>query len=78
MAHMMYRERKARDEGIALGRHEGRRETLSRLLCRRFGTLPPWAESCIADAAPQELALMLDRILEQPTLEGVLHPNPAD
>jgi len=82
MAHMMYRERKARDEGIALGRNEGialgRRETLSRLLCRRFGTLPPWAESCIADAAPQELALMLDRILEQPTLEGVLHPNPAD
>ncbi len=54
------------------GRQEGKADTLTRLLQRRFGDLPPWASQKIADAELSTLEEWTLRILDATTLESVL------
>ncbi|MBF0161677.1 MAG: DUF4351 domain-containing protein, partial [Magnetococcales bacterium] len=60
------------------GRQEGRRDEaasmLSRQLQRRFGDLPLWASQKIANADLSTLEEWSLRVLDVPTLEGVLAP----
>ncbi len=65
-----------RQEGQREGRREGEKEgeakILTRQLQRRFGDLPPWASQKIADADLSTLEEWSLRILDAPTLDGVL------
>jgi predicted transposase/invertase (TIGR01784 family) len=54
------------------GRKEGKADTLTRLLQRRFGDLPTWASQKIADAELSTLEEWSLRILDATTLESVL------
>jgi len=71
-----------RKEGRMEGRNEGRLEgeiaVLSRLLTRRFGPLPAWAEARLNAATEQNLADWADAILDAASLNDVLGPPPAD
>jgi hypothetical protein len=69
---VVYRDQMAssRDEGRA----EGVRATLVRLLRKRFGPLPSWAEEQIARAEQVELEAYADAVLEADSLETVLKP----
>jgi predicted transposase YdaD len=63
-------------KGEARGRIEGERKakaaTVRRLLTRRFGLLPAWAERRIESAAIERLDTWLDGILDTPDLEDLL------
>jgi hypothetical protein len=61
-----------RDEGLVVGRAEGARATLVRLLSKRFGPLPSWAEEQIARAEQGELEAYADAVLAADSLEAVL------
>ena len=65
-------------EGQAEGQTEGRRSEaanlLRRLLIRRFGPLPAWAEQRIAGAATETLEDWADRLLEAERIEEVFAP----
>jgi hypothetical protein len=67
--------------GIEKGRQEGIQQgeviMLKRLLTRRFGPLPEWAEQRLEQASPQELEGWAERVLEAQQLEGVFAPAPA-
>jgi predicted transposase YdaD len=65
-------EKKGRQEG----RQEGEAALLRRLLVRRFGALPAWAEENLARASIEELETWGDRVLDAATLTEVLgHPG---
>ena len=67
---------------IATGRMEGRVEgearVLARLLVRRFGALPAWAEARLNAAGEAELARWTDALLDAPSLTEVIGPSPTD
>lgn len=65
--------REYRKEGIQIG--EAR--VLSRLLSRRFGNLPPWAEQRLAAASASELASWSDTVLDAGSLEEVFNRPPV-
>ena len=49
---------------------------LKRLLTRRFGPLPAWAEQRLEQASRQELEGWAERVLEAPQLEDVFGTTP--
>jgi hypothetical protein len=59
-------------EGEAKGEANAKASTLKRLLLRRFGPLPGWAEERIGAAAVTQLDLWLDGLLDATSLEGLL------
>ncbi|MEO5349313.1 MAG: DUF4351 domain-containing protein [Magnetococcus sp. YQC-3] len=59
-------------EWFAIGRKEGKAETLTRQLQHRFGDLPLWASQQITDADLPTLEEWILRILDAQTLESVL------
>ena len=72
------------DAGRAVGFAEGRSETLTRQLQRRFGPLPSAVRSRITGASLEELDIWVDQVLDAPSLEamfgdtfsGKAHPAP--
>lgn len=62
---------KGRQEGRREGRQEGERHLLRRLLWRRFGELPAWAEQRLAVGTADDLENWGDRVLEAAILEDV-------
>ena len=66
-------ERLAMEEGI----QQGQSRMLTRILARRFGTLPPWAEKKLMKASTEELECWLDSALEADSLPAALGA-PAD
>jgi predicted transposase YdaD len=71
-----------REQGIEQGREQGLREgeaqLLHRLLRRRFGELPDWAESRLRAASPEQLERWAERVLEVQSLELLLGGETAD
>jgi hypothetical protein len=59
-------------QGIKEGLSRGEARLLRRLLIRRFGALPTWAEARLEQAGEAELEVWADRVLECGTLEDVL------
>jgi len=57
--------------GIEQGLQQGEVIVLKRLLTRRFGPLPAWAEQRLEQASPPELEGWADRVLEAQRLEDV-------
>ncbi|WP_366760321.1 DUF4351 domain-containing protein [uncultured Thiodictyon sp.] len=62
-------------KGEAKGKAEGKAEGLKRLLARRFGPLPPWAEECIATASPAQLDAWIDDLLDADSLTALIGPQ---
>jgi predicted transposase/invertase (TIGR01784 family) len=58
-------------EVFAEGWTEGEARLLRKLLIRRFGPLPAWAEAKLAGAEPAQLEVWGERVLEAATLEAV-------
>ena len=63
--------------GIEKGKQQGEVIMLKRLLTRRFGPLPTWAEQRLEQASLQELEGWAERVLEAQRLEDVFTPAPA-
>jgi hypothetical protein len=63
---------RGKPEWFAIGRKEGKEETLTRLLQHRFGDLPLWASQKITDADLPTLEEWNLRVLDAQTLESVL------
>ena len=59
-------------EGLLDGKAEANVNTLRRLLSRRFGSLPPWAEQRIAAASGAQVETWLDKIFDATSIEDVL------
>ena len=64
-------ERMGLARGMEQGLQQGEATVLRRLLTRRFGPLPAWAEERLAQASPQELERWADRVLEAQQLDEV-------
>lgn len=62
-----------RHEGRYEGRHEGEQILLQRMLTRRFGKMPEWAEARLQQASPEQLEQWADRLLDAPTLDAVFN-----
>ena len=62
----------ARREGLEEGREQGLRSTLQRLLTRRFGELPDWANERLVEATAEQLESWVDEVLVAGSLEEVL------
>ena len=63
-------------EGEAKGKAEGKAQSLARLLRRRFGPLPGWADARIAAAPAEQLDAWLDGVLDAAGLDELLGPAP--
>ena len=63
--------REGLEEGRERGREEGQRLTLQRLLTRRFGELPGWAEERLESATAEQLEAWTDGILVAKSLDDV-------
>jgi predicted transposase YdaD len=65
--------REGRQEGLQEGRQEGRQEGLQavtrRLLEKRFGQIPAWVETRLANLSTAELYDLAERILDTSNLE---------
>lgn len=61
-----------RREGLREGHQKGEAGLLRKLLARRFGELPSWAEARIAAAGVDELEGWAELLLTAPSLEAVL------
>ena len=61
----------SRKEGLQQGLQQGESLLLRRLLTRRFGPLPEWAERRLKAAEPAQLEAWGERVLEVKTLEEV-------
>ena len=59
---------KGRQEGRKEGRKEGEQILLQRMLTRRFGDLPEWAQQQLLKASPKQLEQWADRLLDAPSL----------
>lgn len=62
-------------QGHQEGRLEGELRLLKRLLVRRFGPLPAWAEQRLEQASPLELGQWAERVLEAGALEAVFQAS---
>jgi hypothetical protein len=60
-----------REEGRVEGRVQGQASTLCRLLTLKFGALPAGTEQHIAEASPEEVSRLLDRVLFADSLDAV-------
>jgi hypothetical protein len=60
-----------KEQGLREGRQEGEAKLLRRLLTRRFGPLPSWAEERLGQASEAELEEWADRVLECRSLKEV-------
>ncbi|EGV27727.1 putative transposase [Thiorhodococcus drewsii AZ1] len=60
------------EQGLEQGVYRGEARLLRRLLIRRFGVLPAWAEARLEQAGESELEIWADRVLDRDTLEEVL------
>ncbi len=58
-------------EVVEEGRQEGEQILLQRMLTRRFGGVPDWAQERLIEADPEQLEQWADRLLDAPTLESV-------
>jgi len=65
------------EEWIAEGRAEGKAAMLTRMLERRFGTLPPWARERIEAAGDAQLDAWADALLDAASLADALAPGRA-
>jgi hypothetical protein len=65
---------KGRVEGRAEGRVEGLRDTLHRLLTKRFGELPSWVDERTGNGTPEELTAWFDSALAASCLDDVFQP----
>ena len=63
--------RKAIEQGAQKGRLEGEALLLQRMLTRRFGPLPDWAQQRLRSASSEELETWADRVLDAQRLEDV-------
>jgi hypothetical protein len=54
------------------GIQQGETKLLRRQLTRRFGPLPDWAETRLAQATTEQCEEWADRLLDADSLEGVL------
>jgi hypothetical protein len=59
-------------KGLQQGRQEGELVILRRLMQKRFGALPAWAEERLASRSAAELEELSDRVLEASSLEDLL------
>ncbi len=62
---------KGRQQGLQEGFQQGEAFMLTHLLTRRFGPLPGWATSRLAQASREELEQWAERVLEAQRLEDV-------
>ncbi len=66
-------------EGKQQGKQEGKQEgeylILSRLLTRRFGVLPDWAQTRLITASAEQLEQWSERLFEATNLENLLETN---
>ena len=58
-------------QGITQGISQGELAVLRRLMTRRFGPLPLWAEAKLNQAGQAQLEIWADRVLDATTLEDV-------
>ncbi len=67
--------KEGRKEGERKGRKEGRKEgevlTLNKLMTRRFGIVPGWAEERLGKAEERDLETWIDRVLDAGSVEEV-------
>jgi flagellar biosynthesis/type III secretory pathway protein FliH len=61
-------------QGAQQGLRNGMVQTLRRQLVRRFGVLPEWVLTKLAEASQEDLECWIDRILEATSLEAVFEP----
>ncbi len=61
--------------GIKKGIQQGELRVLRRLLTRRFGELPDWAETQLQEAPPEQLELWGKRLLEASRLEEIFEAS---
>ncbi len=59
-------------KGEAKGKAEGKAEGIKRLLIRRFGPLPHWAEQRIAAAPAAQLDAWLDGLLDADSVAALI------
>jgi hypothetical protein len=59
-------------QGIQQGIQQGRYVLLERILTRRFGTLPDWAQQRLKTAPSELLDRWAERVLEAESLQGVI------
>ena len=59
------------EQGIGLGMQRGEARLLRRQLERRFGPLPDWVETRLAQAGTDVLETWSDQVLDSPSLEAV-------
>jgi predicted transposase YdaD len=59
------------EQGQELGRLNALQSTVSRLLQRRFGELPPAVEQSLRSASPEQLELLTDQLLDAPSLDAL-------
>ena len=62
---------KGRQQGRQEGIQQGEMSLLMRLLVRRFGALPSWAEQRLEQASLEDLERWADRVLDASTLAEV-------
>ena len=62
-----------RQKGRQEGRQEGEKILLQRMLTRRFGELPDWAQKRLLQANPEQLEQWADRLLDAPSLDTVFN-----
>jgi predicted transposase YdaD len=65
-------EKKGEARGEARGKAKGEANMLVRLLTRRFGQLPQWAETRVRKAETAQLEEWSDLVFEAPNLTEVL------
>lgn len=64
--------KRAVQEGLAEGRKEGQLDLLRRLIERRFGALPSWAEQSLSQRSDLDLEQIGIRVFDAPTLDELL------
>ncbi len=62
-------------QGLEQGVRQGKVAVLKRLLKRRFGDLPEWADERLVRASREELETWLERVLDAKRLEDVFDPE---
>jgi len=64
--------KQGRVQGHGEGLRQGTEQTLLRLLNKRFGELPDWAQQRIREARPQELDDWLERLLDARSIDALI------
>ncbi len=65
---------KGLQEGRQEGRHEGELLSLERILCKRFGPVPPHIKERWQAAEPAQIGAWIDRSIEAESLDAVFGP----